>query len=146
MHSLDTINQLIQLRAEGKSFRRIAAELNVSDASARRSRAGLRPEELVQHDPSVQLDGRARRMAADAKLGHQLAVGRQLRAELERARCDALGQHLIDPVVGRNQPALHSLALLFFLFSHRRSTRRSALSHSGKRHDIQNQWPRPRHG
>ena len=36
MHSQDTINQVIQLRAEGKSFRRIAAELNVSDASARR--------------------------------------------------------------------------------------------------------------
>ena len=36
MHSQDTINNCIQLRAEGKSYRRIAAQLNISDASARR--------------------------------------------------------------------------------------------------------------
>jgi hypothetical protein len=34
MHSLDTINQLIELRAEGKSCRTIAAELNISLGAA----------------------------------------------------------------------------------------------------------------
>ena len=36
MHSEDIITQCIHLRAEGLSFRRIAAQLNISEASVRR--------------------------------------------------------------------------------------------------------------